>query len=71
MPFTAQGITPDLLMNPHSMPSRMTLSQLTECLYGKLSSLNGKFGDATAFTDQSINPVEGISNMLKAYGFQR
>jgi hypothetical protein len=49
----------------------MTLSQLTECLYGKLSSLNGKFGDATAFTDQSINPVEGISNMLKAYGFQR
>ena len=71
MPFTAEGITPDLLMNPHSMPSRMTLSQLTECLYGKLSSLNGKFGDATAFTDQSINPVEGISNMLKAYGFQR
>lgn len=71
MPFTAEGITPDLLMNPHSIPSRMTLSQLTECLYGKLSSLNGKFGDATAFTDQSINPVEGISNMLKAYGFQR
>lgn len=71
MPFTSQGITPDLLMNPHSMPSRMTLSQLTECLYGKLSSLNGKFGDATAFTDQSINPVEGISNLLKAYGFQR
>ena len=71
MPFTSQGITPDLLMNPHSMPSRMTLSQLTECLYGKLSSLNGKFGDATAFTDQSINPVEGISSLLKAYGFQR
>ena len=71
MPFTSQGITPDLLMNPHSMPSRMTLSQLTECLYGKLSSLNGKFGDATAFTHQSINPVEGISNLLKAYGFQR
>jgi DNA-directed RNA polymerase II subunit RPB2 len=71
MPFTSQGITPDLLMNPHSMPSRMTLSQLTECLYGKLSSLNGKFGDATAFTHQSINPVEGISNLLKAYGFQK
>ena len=64
--FIAHGI---VVCN--SMPSRMTLSQLTECLYGKLSSLNGKFGDATAFTDQSINPVEGISNMLKAYGFQR
>ena len=64
--FIAHGI---VVCN--SMPSRMTLSQLTECLYGKLSSLNGKFGDATAFTDQSINPVEGISNLLKAYGFQR
>jgi len=64
--FIAHGI---VVCN--SMPSRMTLSQLTECLYGKLSSLNGKFGDATAFTDQSINPVESISNLLKAYGFQR
>ena len=64
--FIAHGIVVS-----NSLPSRMTLSQLTECLYGKLSSLNGKFGDATAFTDQSINPVEGISNMLKAYGFQR
>jgi DNA-directed RNA polymerase beta subunit len=64
--FIAHGI---LVLN--SMPSRMTLSQLTECLYGKLSSLNGKFGDATAFTHQSINPVEGISNLLKAYGFQK
>ena len=64
--FIAHGI---VVLN--SMPSRMTLSQLTECLYGKLSSLNGKFGDATAFTHQSINPVEGISNLLKAYGFQK
>ena len=71
MPFTSQGITPDLLMNPHSIPSRMTMSQLVECLYGKLSCLKGAFGDATAFTDQSINPVEPIAKMLEAYGFQR
>jgi len=71
MPFTSEGITPDLLMNAHSQPSRMTLSQLIECLYSKVGSMNGKFGDATAFTDQSINPVEGISKMLKTYGFQR
>jgi len=71
MPFTSDGITPDLLMNPHSQPSRMTTSQLVECLYGKVASFSGEFGDATAFTEQSIDPVESISKMLKAYGFQR
>ena len=71
MPFTSQGITPDLLMNPHSLPSRMTLSQLIECLYSKTGSLDGKFGDATAFTDQSIDPVEWIADMLKKHGFQK
>jgi intein/homing endonuclease len=64
--FIAHGIVVS-----NSQPSRMTLSQLIECLYSKVGSLNGKFGDATAFTDQSINPVENISNLLKAYGFQR
>ena len=71
MPFTSEGITPDLLMNPHSQPSRMTLSQLIECLYSKVGSLNGTFGDSTAFTKQSINPVEDIANMLKRHGFQK
>jgi hypothetical protein len=71
MPFTSQGIIPDLLMNPHSYPSRMTLSQLMECLYSKVGSLDGIFGDATPFTDQSIDPVEGIANMLKKHGFQK
>lgn len=71
MPFTSQGITPDLIMNPHSYPSRMTLSQLIECLYSKTGSLDGIFGDATPFTDQSIDPVEGIANMLKKHGFQK
>ena len=71
MPFTAEGITPDLLMNPHSLPSRMTLSQMIECMYSKVAALNGTFGDATAFTQQSINPVDTISEMLKSYGFHR
>lgn len=71
MPFSNQGITPDLLMNPHSMPSRMTLSQLIECLYSKSGSLEGTFGDSTAFTEQSINPVENIANMLKKHGFHK
>ena len=71
MPFTSQGITPDLLMNPLSQPSRMTLSQLLECLYAKVGCLDGTFGDATAFTDQSIDPVEFISNLLAKHGFQK
>lgn len=71
MPFTPQGITPDLIMNPHSQPSRMTTSQLIECMYGKVASMKGTFGDATAFTEQSTDPVEGIATMLKSYGFQK
>jgi len=55
----------------NSQPSRMTLSQLIECLYSKVGSLDGTFGDSTAFTKQSINPVEGIANMLKRHGFQK
>ena len=55
----------------NSLPSRMTLSQLIECLYSKVGSLDGTFGDSTAFTEQSINPVEDIAKKLQSFGFQR
>lgn len=71
MPFTRDGIVPDLIMNPHGMPSRMTMSQLLECLGGKTSALTGKFTDATAFSTASIDPVENIANNLKKFGFQK
>ncbi len=71
MPFTSQGITPDLIMNPHAYPSRMTMSQLIESLLGKTNSMKGMIGDATAFTSSSINPTEKICEQLKELGYQR
>lgn len=47
MPFNDSGICPDIIMNPHGFPSRMTIGKLIELLAGKAGLLNGKFHDGT------------------------
>ena len=66
MPFNEQGWCPDLIMNPHGYPSRMTVGKLIELLAGKSAVLDGKFKYGTAF---SGDKVEDVGNILIANGF--
>lgn len=66
MPFSKDGIQPDLIMNPNAIPSRMTIGQLLECVLGKVSALRGHLSDGTPFNDYDISE---FTDILKSYGF--
>ncbi len=62
MPQTASGIVPDIIINPHCIPSRMTIAHLMETLMGRICAETGTVGDGSPFTDVS---VEGLSTLLR------
>ena len=68
MPFTADGVKPDIIINPHALPSRMTIGQLVETLMGKACLFQGAFGDCTAFSNRG--PKQKVfGEILQQSGF--
>lgn len=66
MPYTEDGLVPDVIINPHAFPSRMTAGQFIESLAGKVAALRGTPVDGTAFTGETADSLE---DTLKESGF--
>lgn len=62
LPYTKDGLVPDIIINPHAIPSRMTIAQLIETIMGKACATLGTVGNATPFTSIGVND---ICNILK------
>lgn len=68
MPFSKSGITPDIIMNPHAIPTRCSMGQFLEGLLAKLCAIEGHFSDGSNFSNIDVNNVQ---QMLEKYGFNK
>ena len=60
LPYTADGVTPDVLINPHAFPSRMTVGMFMESITGKAAALRGRQFDGSAFVGEKLDDVKEI-----------
>ena len=70
MPFTKDGIVPDIILNPHAIPSRMTIGQLMESVLGKVCCMEGICGDSTPYNKEKVT-INNIGATLEKYGLER
>ncbi len=68
MPYTPDGVVPDVIINPHAFPSRMTVGQFIESIAGKAASLRGYPADGTGFAGEKPEELEKV---LEEHGFER
>jgi DNA-directed RNA polymerase beta subunit len=66
MPFTKDGIVPDFILNPHAIPTRMTVAQLNECMASKIGALTGSYFDGTPFNNYDVRQ---LPKMLQDLGY--
>jgi len=67
LPYTADGISPDVLINPHAFPSRMTVGMMMESITGKAAAIRGRKVDASAFVGEKVDEVKSV---MKDAGFK-
>jgi DNA-directed RNA polymerase II subunit RPB2 len=68
MPFTKDGVSPDIIVNPNAIPSRMTIGQLVECIVAKTATLQGREADGTPFNGID---VESVKEELGKLGYNK
>ena len=68
LPWNMDGIVPDIIVNPHALPSRMTIAHLIETLGAKKAAITGTFVDASPFTGLT---VDDVASELKKHGFHQ